>query len=84
MANKEATLSKKLKMLKVKDPQAYELLSKIVNSSGSKPFDWNKLPAGVNEKQLQTLEKLEFLSFKDYSDYVILHGGLKDIILKIK
>jgi hypothetical protein len=70
-------------MLKVKDPQSFELLNKLATASGSKPFDWTKLPANSNVNSLKTLEDLELIFTKDYSDYVLLIGRTKEILSKI-
>jgi hypothetical protein len=81
---KENLLSKKLTTIKIKEPETFALLKKLVDQSGNKPYDWNKLPSNINEKQLQTLENYGLIFFKDYSDYVVLFSGLKNIISNIK
>jgi hypothetical protein len=70
--------------LKCKEPETFALLKTLVNQSGNKPFDWNKLPSNINEKQLQSLENYELIFFKDYSEYVILFSDLVNILSKIK
>jgi hypothetical protein len=80
---KEEAFSKKLKMLKVKDPQSFELLNKLATTSGNKTFDWTKLPVNTNYANLKTLEDLELIFTKDFSDYILLFGKTKDFMGKL-
>lgn len=70
-------------MLKVKDPQSFELLNKLVSTSGSKTFDWTKIPANSNVKSLKELEDLEIIFTRDYSEYVLLNANTKELLGKI-
>ena len=70
-------------MLKVSDPQSYELMNKLATVPNTKQFDWNKLPGNSSWGNLKTLEKLDLIFTKDYSDYVLLYGKIKEIISKV-
>ena len=48
-------------MLKIKDPQAFDLLNKLSTASGTKQFDWTKLPTNSQWSSIKSLESLELI-----------------------
>jgi len=74
---------KKLKVIKLEEPQTYELLNKLVTASGNKQFDWSKLPSGSNAESLRSLERAGLIFTRDYNEYVLLYGRIREIMNRV-
>ena len=75
MTKKDEYFAKKLRMLKMREPQTLDCLKLIAKSSNDlKQFEWIKIPNNLSYDALLTLEKLEFIFTKDHSHFVFLLG----------
>ena len=71
-------------MLKIKDPQAFDLLNKLSTASGTKQFDWTKLPTNSQWSSIKSLESLELIFTRDFSEYVLINGKTKEIMTRVE
>ncbi len=78
---KDEIISKKLKVLKSKQPEVFESLKILTKSA--KGFEKTLLPKGINYNSIITLEKYGFIISQNFNEYSLLNNRIKNIVDKI-